>query len=180
MGTAFSERIKELRNDNKLSQADFAKIILTNQSTLSAYENGDRLPPYETLVCIAQQFHVSIDWLCGLSQNRGPNNMLFTYSDLIRTIMALRDAPNVDISFYLRNHPARHQLDADFNTLICEINDKHMDEFFQEWEDIRSVCQKSPSGDKLMAIWLKDIFERYDFPLEDTHRSHFDEGLPFN
>jgi len=42
------------------------------QSTISAYEVGDRTPDLEMLISIANIFHVSLDYLVGQSDIRQP------------------------------------------------------------------------------------------------------------
>lgn len=182
MSTIFSERLKELRQELKLSQAGFASLISTNQSTLSAYETGDRLPPYETLITIAQQCHVSIDWLCGLSDAKSSSPELKTYSDLIKVIMLIDNAPEIIKAFRLDYHSTQKFMSLPYSTLRLDINDKHIVDFFEEWREILSIRRKSPSGEKLYSIWLKDIYERYNFPLENAEQSfdNVDEELPFN
>ena len=65
-----SERIKELRKHNNLNQKEFASAIGITQSTLSSYENGNALPSIDVLITMATTFHVSIDWICGISESR--------------------------------------------------------------------------------------------------------------
>jgi len=61
------DRIKELRTSKRLSQSELAERIGVTRATISAYELGSRLPSYDVLIKIAQQFHVSTDNLLGLS-----------------------------------------------------------------------------------------------------------------
>ncbi len=60
-------RLKELREERRLSQDGLALKLNVSQSTISAYEIGDRTPDLETLITIAQFFGVSLDYLAGLS-----------------------------------------------------------------------------------------------------------------
>lgn len=41
---AFADRLKEFREKEKLSQADFAKMIGISTRTLVHYEDGERYP----------------------------------------------------------------------------------------------------------------------------------------
>lgn len=176
-----ASKIKELRNSCSLTQAEFAASLNTTQAALSGYERGDRTPSLDMLIAISETYNVSIDWLCNLTEKKNLSNKLSTYSDLIRIIMSINDAPEITIDFFLQDNKTTDFFEASYQSLVCEINDKHMVEFFQEWKDIRSVCQKSPSGEKLYNIWLKDIFERFNFKLEDAHQDYQDTApLPFN
>ena len=60
-------RLKELREQRRLNQEGLARELNVSQSTISAYEVGDRVPDLETLIAIANFFHVSLDYLAGLS-----------------------------------------------------------------------------------------------------------------
>ena len=62
----FSARIKELRLDKQLSQADLAKAMSVNQRTISNWEKAVRQPDFETLAMLAEFFQVSTDYLLGL------------------------------------------------------------------------------------------------------------------
>ena len=68
--SSISEKIKELRTDLKMNQKNFSAAIGIRQSTLSSYENGVVTPSNDVLLTIAQKFHVSLDWLFGLSENK--------------------------------------------------------------------------------------------------------------
>lgn len=64
------EKIKEYRTSLKMTQADFAYRLGITGASVSAYENGTRLPSYEILVKISNILGVSIDDLLG-KQNSG-------------------------------------------------------------------------------------------------------------
>ena len=64
-----AERIKQLRKNLGLNQSEFCKKLGIKQSTLSSYENGTVSPSNEVLYAIAKQYHVSLDWLFGISDN---------------------------------------------------------------------------------------------------------------
>lgn len=178
MNPIFSEHIKELRNNMKMNQADFSKLIGTNQSTLSAYENGDRFPPYETLITIAQQCNVSLDWLCGLSDIVTTTGHLEKYSDVIRLLFKIESA---DISgFYLNCY-----LD-DYHSKKSELSftDNNLYDFVGDWQKMREVHNKSIIDDEMYDLWIEKTLKKYDKPI--THDgwmnipNGIDEELPFN
>lgn len=59
------ERIKEYRTSMKMTQADFACRMGVTGASVSAYENGTRLPSYDILIRIANILGVSTDSLLG-------------------------------------------------------------------------------------------------------------------
>ncbi len=60
------ERLKQLRNQKKLTQKQVADRIGLAISAISSYESGTRYPSYETLIKFARIYHVSTDFLLGL------------------------------------------------------------------------------------------------------------------
>ena len=58
-------RIKELRQKNKLSQIELANKIKASNQAISAYENGTREPKEPTWQALANFFNVSVDYLKG-------------------------------------------------------------------------------------------------------------------
>ena len=63
-----SSRLSELRGGDSVSA--FARKVGINQQTMDTYIKG-RLPPLDLCARIATIFDVSIDWLAGLSDERG-------------------------------------------------------------------------------------------------------------
>lgn len=64
-GNHIGTHIRTLRLARGMTQEDFANRINVAKSTVSAYENGSRLPSYDVLVKIADLFHVTTDNLLG-------------------------------------------------------------------------------------------------------------------
>ena len=58
-------RIKELRKECGILQADLAKILKVGQGTISNWENGRTEPDQESLFTMSQHFGVSIDYILG-------------------------------------------------------------------------------------------------------------------
>lgn len=58
-------RLKELRKARRISQLKLAMDLNTNQNTISRYETGKREPSIHELICLADYFEVSIDYLVG-------------------------------------------------------------------------------------------------------------------
>ncbi len=70
MRPSIGERIRELRQSKNLRQEQVAKIIGVDRSAVTAYENGTRQPTFDTLVSMARLFHVSTDYLLGITDAR--------------------------------------------------------------------------------------------------------------
>ena len=59
------QRIRDLREDKDLSQAQMAKLLSLSQSTYSRYENGILDIPSQVLILLAEFHGVSVDYLLG-------------------------------------------------------------------------------------------------------------------
>ena len=64
-GNHIGNHIRALRLARGMTQGEFSCRINVAKSTVSAYENGSRLPSYDVLVKIADLFHVTTDNLLG-------------------------------------------------------------------------------------------------------------------
>ena len=62
-------RLKELRKENKMSQADLGKLLGVTKVSISGYENGTRVPSLDILQGILDVFGVSADFLLGRELN---------------------------------------------------------------------------------------------------------------
>ena len=58
-----SEKLKELREEYDLSQAELSEIIGIAQTSIGNYERGERIPDADVLLKYADYFKVSTDWL---------------------------------------------------------------------------------------------------------------------
>ncbi len=66
MELKFKDRIKDLRNENGLSQRAFAELLGTNHSKIAKWETGQLEPNLTMLMKIAVEFKTSVDYLLGL------------------------------------------------------------------------------------------------------------------
>ncbi len=61
-------RIRELRAEKKLSQAELGEILSVSQDTISLWENCKSLPTVEIILKLSEIFEVSCDYLLGKSE----------------------------------------------------------------------------------------------------------------
>ena len=65
-------RIRDLREDNDLTQKQLADYLHIKQNTYSQYENGQRQIPIEALIALAKFYKTSTDYILGLTDERKP------------------------------------------------------------------------------------------------------------
>ncbi len=70
MRNVIAKRIKEIRLEEKLSQAKFGELLFVSQDTVSLWEQGKSIPTTELIVAIAKKFNVSADYILGLDELR--------------------------------------------------------------------------------------------------------------
>ena len=66
------ERIRNLREDADLTQAQLGKQINVPQRPYAYYEHGERMIPPQVLIALAQFHNVSVDYLIGLTDRKAP------------------------------------------------------------------------------------------------------------
>lgn len=74
-------RLKELRKEYGITQSELAKNLNVSRSSIAMYENGDRIPSYETLEAISDFFNVSILYLLGKESVDYSNEELFKINE---------------------------------------------------------------------------------------------------
>lgn len=97
-------RLKELREQRRLIQEGLALKLNVSQSTISAYEVGERVPDLETLIAIADFFNVSLDYLAGLSdlkQQIRQSDLSPSELEHIHTYRQLSDTDREKINAYI-------------------------------------------------------------------------------
>ena len=63
LGDIMQNRLRELRKSRKYTQGALQMQTGIEQALLSKFENGERIPPTETLVRLADFYNVSIDYI---------------------------------------------------------------------------------------------------------------------
>ena len=62
-GDGMENRLRELRKGKKMTQIALQMQTGIEQALLSKFENGERVPPTETLLKLADFYNVSIDYI---------------------------------------------------------------------------------------------------------------------
>lgn len=68
----YCERIRELREENNLTQQDIANLLIIGQHTYSDYELGKTRIPVDSLIILAKYYNVSMDYISGVSKIKTP------------------------------------------------------------------------------------------------------------
>lgn len=61
--STLSEKLRALRKKSSYTQEDISRRLNIQRQTYCNYENDARTPPLETVVALAEIYHVSVDYL---------------------------------------------------------------------------------------------------------------------
>ena len=68
MRCMISDRIKDLRIENKITQSELAILCKVKQSCVSKWERGATLPDAEMVIRLTEIFKVSADFILGIKE----------------------------------------------------------------------------------------------------------------
>ena len=69
LGDIMKNNLKKLRKEAELTQISLQMKTGIEQALLSKFENGDRIPPTETRIILADFYNVSMDYIMGRTEN---------------------------------------------------------------------------------------------------------------
>ena len=61
------KRIRDLREDHDMTQSEVADVLHTSQTMYARYERGANELPIRHLIALCNLYHVSSDYILGLS-----------------------------------------------------------------------------------------------------------------
>ncbi|MBQ8378602.1 MAG: helix-turn-helix transcriptional regulator [Oscillospiraceae bacterium] len=63
-------RLRDMREDNDLTQQKCSEIAFISKNSYIRYENGERVPPLDVMITLAKYYNVSLDYLSGLTNKK--------------------------------------------------------------------------------------------------------------
>lgn len=139
----FSDRLKELRTSLNLTQVQFVEDLGITAAALSAYEKNQKNPSISVAKRIAEEYNVSLDWLCGLSDKK---NSTTTYSDIIKCCLNYQNP-----TFQLSN--------------ILESFNKNITEFQHKLGHMKTLLNEKTIDNDLYDLWLEKEIDKYNKPI---------------
>lgn len=120
MNNKFSDRLKNYREslkekDKKWTQQYVADKIGVARVTYTAYENGTKMPPFDTINKIAELFNVSTDYLMG-REEINPKKVII---DKIAS-----EFPDADLMFNDLANMTAEQLEEVYEFIKFKLNQK--------------------------------------------------------
>lgn len=68
----YYQRIRDVREDNDLSQQQVADLLNITRQQYQLYESGKREMPMHLFIVLAKHYNVSLDYLAGLKTHKAP------------------------------------------------------------------------------------------------------------
>jgi transcriptional regulator with XRE-family HTH domain len=143
--STFANRFKKLREERGLSQSDLAKELNISRGSVSFYENGSRSPDIKVLADICNYFHVSSDWLIGISSVKSP-------SIEIRAIGAVTGLTEDAINALVKNQHSKFEKNDLVNFTNILLESKHivfLAKMFKEIKRLYSTLLEDIKSEKL-------------------------------
>lgn len=151
-------RIKELRTSLNMTQKEFAAFVGCTAATLSAYENGSKSPSLEIIKGIAEKCHMSIDWLCGLTEQKEIEFKMNTYSDLFYYLLSLENKTN--ICFNVATYIGGYDEPITMHTQSIWFDNIQICNFMEEWEKMKSLHDSGTIDDDVYALWKEKVLKK--------------------
>ena len=100
----FKERIKELRIEANITQAELAAKLGKGESAIRTWETGRAKPDVDTLIKLSKIFDCSVDYLLGTSLAKRTNPLHELNSELnrIETEISITEKERDDLSLTYR------------------------------------------------------------------------------
>ena len=71
--TEFPARLQRLREEKRIKRIVLSELCGLHRDAIRRYERGEQKPDVDALILIADYFEVSMDYLCGRTDNKsGP------------------------------------------------------------------------------------------------------------
>lgn len=177
----FADRLKEFRLQKKMTQKDFATKIGITPAALSLYESNSKNPSIGVVKRISEVFGVSIDWLCGLSEQMTLNAEPETLADVALKIVDLLNG-GLPYHFKIDCHYDRNGRASGFYLDFPNI--PALQDFFQNYMTLQQLSCDAEEKQRIINTWLDGAIEK--LKKESIWDSFLDipdvpdEGLPFN
>ena len=177
----FAVRLKQIRDEKKMTQKAFSEYLEIKQQTLSGYEIGKISPSLEVAFSIAQKLNVSLDWLCGLSNERNNSVKRFgTYGEVFQQLVKIDKTIRADVMEIVRGGECKQMI---------VLSDPITQIFLKDWGKMLKLFHGKTIDESLYDLWINqqvgfyypdpsDVDESMDFYHNCLNQDEDDE-LPF-
>lgn len=185
----FANRIKQLRNSLNMTQKDFSEYIGIKQQTLSGYERGIIKPPLDIAKNIAEKCCVSMDWLCGIKDQKEFKLEINNYKDIALILLEISKIgtfPNVFElkeckldgwdKYFRSDNGGRYRGNSNRFALIIPPEEKLLN-FFSANKELNRLYEKGQIKQDIVTTWYNGALEELkeipiNIPFEEFDEEH--------
>lgn len=156
----FSKRLKEARTDKNMTQKELSEKSGVSTVMISAYErnniNSGKNPALNNIYAIATVLGVSIDWLCGLSDNYSIENKAtgeISTKNFLQSLYYIVKRCNVDNTSNFNTGDKSYEIEI---SQFCNAYD-----FITDCQTFNDALKLSVLTDEMKQTLLSGIIEKY-------------------
>lgn len=188
----FGKRLREAREKAGLTQTELAEKAQISPQMVSAYEGQAKFPAVKTAAAIAAVLNVSLDYLCGLSQNTSKAPSISTYADAIRYMAELAKYFDCSCKKIDRQLPEECWETVTNGNIVGGVCEEHTEEittepvavinianyqiaaFVERWSEISKLFTKKVIPSELLDSWYVGELEKLSkFPtIAPNNKAH--------
>lgn len=154
--TCFSIKLKELREEKKLTQSQLAKILQTSKQSIWNYESSHREPNIEMIIDIAKYFNVSIDYLLG--NNEYKNSTQKSLNELLSEKLEIPSESSNELAYLFNQY-------LEIIKLLFHPLLPHDTKYNGSYTDLKQLIQELEN----CIVWLHDYMIQ---SIEDINVQH--------
>lgn len=188
--TLFSKRLKEARTDKNMTQKELSEKSGVSTVMISAYErsntNSGKNPALNNIYAIATALGVSMDWLCGLTENTTVANDNKDELTMNTFLVSLYRLINSTATVKEQIYPSGYTEDV-YNITI--FRNRHAFAFIEDCQKLKEALKLDILDDEMKQNLINGVIEKYiklsnndidEFFKEDKlYGMPLDDDLPF-
>ena len=159
----FSERLKMLRTNGGLTQKQLADKLQISSGSIIAYEKATKVPSIDVCVKISTFFNVSMDWLCGLTDDV-KNYEIRTNADAFRMVVALHEGAGLVCNEpeYSSRYERKQRMIRDWSV---SFKNAHLNQVIGAWNKVKALYDSNTIDYEIYGLWiekqLKDLSKEF-------------------
>ena len=159
----FAQRLKFARQKAELTQSDLASMTNLSPTIISAYENPKseqgKNPTLNNVFILSRALGVSIDWLCGLSDEASTDKDDLSSTAFIRSIMVLID--NADDFAINDSETSKDSICFRFRIPTNNYNPPIIGDLIKDYLEIKKVLKMAEIPQHIKDSLVEVLINKY-------------------
>lgn len=159
----FAQRLKFARQKAELTQSDLASMTNLSPTIISAYENPKseqgKNPTLNNVFILSRELGVSIDWLCGLSDDSSTDRDKLSSTAFIRSIMLLID--NADDFAINDSETSKDSICFRFRIPTNNYNPPIIGDLIKDYLEIKKVLKMTEIPQHIKDSLVEVLINKY-------------------